>query len=92
MEFLEIRCRYSQKNTPKRCRSILGGPALDVIYNHDYEKSSYTEVRYCSNCRSWFKITIKSLNAIPVVEPIPENEKVNFKKPEEVFCFVEVHK
>lgn len=92
MEFLEIRCRCKQKNTPLECRSLFGGPSIDTLLNHDFDSSPFIDVRYCPGCKRMIKITINSLNQIPIIEALPKHEKISFKKFEDVFKFIEVHR
>lgn len=91
-QYLKINCRGKQKNSPLDCRSPLGGPSLDTLLNHDFTKAPFVDLRYCRNCRTVFKVTIKALDQIPVVEAVPKDEKIEYKSMEEVFGFVEVHR
>jgi hypothetical protein len=92
MEYLKIRCRCKQKNTPLECRSVLGGPSLETLYNHNFEVSPFIEVRYCRECHKMSRITIKNLHEIPLIEALEKEEKISFVEPEAIFGFVEVHR
>jgi hypothetical protein len=91
-DYLEIRCRCKKKKLPLECWSLLGGPSVNVLYSHDYSKSPYEDIRYCPECRRMIKITIPSLNDIPVIEALPKGSRLNFIKPEMIFKFIEVHR
>lgn len=90
MDFLEIRCRCKQKNTPLECRSLLGGPSIDTVLNHDFSSAPFIDIRYCPGCKRMMKITITDLTTIPVIEALPKQYRLNFKKIEDLFKFVEV--
>lgn len=92
MEYLEIRCRCKRKQTPLECRFLLGGPSLDTLYNHDYNISPFIDIRYCPECRKMIKITINNLNEIPSIEALPKEQRLNFKRPEDIFKFIEVYR
>lgn len=90
--FLEIRCRCKKKNLPLECWSLLGGPSLNTLLNHDYSLSPYIDIRYCPECRRMIKVTINNLTDIPIIESLPKEQRLNFIKPEELFKFLEVRR
>lgn len=90
--YLRVRCRGRRKNTPLDCRSSLSGLSLDTILNHNYDERPITDMRYCRNCQTMFRITINNLNEIPVIEAVSKDEKINYVEMEEVFGFVEVRR
>jgi hypothetical protein len=89
-EYLEIRCRCKKKKLPLECWSLLGGPSLETLFNHDFTISPFEDIRYCPECRRMIRITIKNLNDIPIIEALPKGIRLNFVKPETVFKFIEV--
>jgi hypothetical protein len=92
MDYLGIRCRCKKKDSPLECWSLLGGPALDTLYAHDFDKAPFVDVRFCTECKRMIQITIFNLNEIPIIEALPKEQKLSFKKPEDIFQFLEVHR
>lgn len=89
MEFIEIRC-------PNRvtdiyvCFAELAGPSLNAVRNHNYSSGAFVDLRYCAKCNVFIKVTIESLNAIPVCDIIHTGTVIPFKKIDKVLGVIEV--
>lgn len=92
MTFLGFRCRGNKKEFPFRCRGLIGGPSINTLFKHDFNTEPFVDVRRCPECRHWVRITITNLENIPVIEILQKDERLDFKEPEEMFSFIEVHK
>lgn len=92
MAYIGFKCKYTKKNAPSECRALLGGPTVETITNHDFNKSPFKDVRFCHACRKWIEITIDSLKSIPVIRALPKDTVIDFKKPEDIFAFTVVNK
>lgn len=92
MQFLDMKCRGKQKNTPLECKSRIGGPSLKTLMNHDFSKSSFIDIRLCPKC-GWIKVTIENLETVPKMEVLgKKNVVIDFESPENVFKFMEIRR
>jgi len=80
MKYTSIRCPGKKNN--RECNHILGGTAIDTLANYDFKKP-FDEIRYCPNCNSFWKVTIKGEDLPVFIEKTLD--RVDFVPIEDIF-------
>ena len=71
------------------CKHTLGGIAPETLKAHDWEHP-FIDVRYCSDCHAYYRLTIRGYNSLPQFVMIDREQKMPWIEFSEVFPLVKI--
>lgn len=90
--FVVFRCRNKKilHGVESECQQKVGGPELDSLLRHGFDRGPYESVHFCPKC-GWIKLSIASMKTVPRTEIIGKGQgvHVDMVDPGEVFAFTE---
>lgn len=65
----------------------IGGPSIETLQAHDFDKSPFVDIRYCQKCKVYIRFTIFNLNTPPKAEVLSAEEyhKIPYKTVDNMF-------
>lgn len=94
-KFLELRCPGLPKKKALKCDGHtecgreLAGPSISTI-EACLSVGPYVDIRYCSSCKTMWKITIPSFQEIPRFEMTAKDEEIPFVRDTDFFDLMAV--
>jgi hypothetical protein len=91
--YIEFRCPAKNVEKDRVCNGLLGGPAIDIIKNYNFESGAFKQLSYCPQCSNLIEIEIQSIYKFPKINIVKRKSKtdycVKFVPAEEYFGFIE---
>lgn len=94
-QFLELRCPSRQKKKAlnckgyNECRRELAGPSIETL-ELCLSSGPFVDMRYCSCCKTMWKITISNSGDIPQFERMMKDAEIPFVRDTDYFDLIAI--
>jgi hypothetical protein len=87
LRYLRFRCPNRPTDSSTECRHTLGGPAVEVLRTHNWV-NPFVDIRYCKDCKAFYKITIRGFGSIPKIVMIDRDKQIPWVEADKFFPLV----